>query len=110
MEAGRPSTTRPEANPMAGTIQTLRIPVEGMTCDHCVGTVRRALEGVPGVRSAAVDLAGKRAEVEVDGVDPSTLRRAIEAAGYLVPDAANPAAPRLVSIGPMPPARVEPEE
>jgi Cu+-exporting ATPase len=83
-----------------------------MTCDHCVGTVRRALEGVPGVRSAVVDLAGKRADVEADaeGVDPSRLRRAVEAAGYLVPDGANPPTPEPVSIGPMPPARVEPEE
>src|SRR4051794_16730698 len=95
---------------MATATDVVEIPVEGMTCDHCVGTVRRALEGVPGVRSAAVDLAGKRAEVEAEGVDPSTLRRAVEAAGYLVPDAAPPPAPRLVSIGPMPPARVEPEE
>ena len=101
---------RPEANPMAGTTQTIRIPIEGMTCDHCVGTVRNALEGVPGVRSAVVDLAAKRAEVEAEGVDPSKLRQAVEAAGYLVPDASSPPIPRLVSIGPMPPAQVEPEE
>jgi P-type Cu+ transporter len=95
---------------MTGTTQTIRIPVEGMTCDRCVGTVRHALEGVSGVRSAVVDLEGKRAEVEADGVDPTELRRAVESAGYSVPDASNPPTPKLVTIGPMPPAPVEPEE
>src|SRR5579871_241205 len=94
----------PRQTPMTGTTQTIRIPIEGMTCDHCVGTVRRALEGVPGVRSALVDLAGKRAEVEAEGVDPSQLRQAVESAGYHVPDVASPPTPKLVSIGPIPPS------
>ncbi|HWE39452.1 MAG TPA: heavy metal translocating P-type ATPase [Isosphaeraceae bacterium] len=67
-------------------VEVVRVPIEGMTCDHCVGTVRGALEAVPGVRSAAVDLQGRRAEVAVEpGADPSRLRNAVEAAGYKVP-------------------------
>ena len=41
---------------MAVATEVVQLPVQGMTCDHCVGTVRRALEEVAGVQSAAVDL------------------------------------------------------
>ncbi|HEU5115543.1 MAG TPA: copper ion binding protein, partial [Isosphaeraceae bacterium] len=81
------------------------IPVSGMTCGHCVKTVTQALEAVPGVREARVDLEGERAEVDFEpgsevGVEP--LRQAVREAGYEVPqlDGEAPIAPaRLVTIG-----------
>ncbi|HEY2154850.1 MAG TPA: heavy metal translocating P-type ATPase [Isosphaeraceae bacterium] len=84
--------------------ETVLLPVEGMTCDHCVGTVRKALEAVPGVQSARVTLKPGQAEVEVDPglVERGQLATAIEAAGYSVPDGQAEATPRLVTIGPMP--------
>ena len=89
---------------MTEATETLTIPVEGMTCGHCTGTVRLALEGVPGVKSVRVDLATKRAEVSVEagGFDRSKLERAVEAAGYRVPAGAAPAPTNLVTIGPIP--------
>ena len=36
--------------------QVVAIPVAGMTCNHCVNAVRKALQAVPGVAEAAVDL------------------------------------------------------
>ena len=93
---------------MAVATEVVRLPVTGMTCDHCVGTVRRALEGVPGVQSAAVDLKAGRAEVVVDPrqADLSRLKQAVAAAGYSVPDGGATAAPaNLVTIGP--PAAVQ---
>ena len=39
------------------------IDVEGMTCASCVGRVERALQAVPGVKTAAVNLATERAEI-----------------------------------------------
>ena len=98
---------------MTEATQTLTLPVEGMTCGHCVGTVRRALQGVPGVRSAEVDLESKRAEVEVESADfdRSKLEVAVEAAGYRVPTAADSPSPELVTIGPIrPPIASAPEE
>ena len=73
---------------MAHATTTVEIPVSGMTCDHCVGTVRKALEALPGVEAARVDLAGGRAEVDLDPAlaDRAALTRAVEAAGYSVPD------------------------
>src|ERR671918_1190817 len=38
--------------------------VSGMTCASCVGRVERALEKVPGVLEASVNLANERATVE----------------------------------------------
>ena len=79
--------------------EVVRIPVAGMTCDHCVGTVRHALEGVPGVSSAVVDLAAGRALVTLDPsrATRARLAQAVEAAGYSVPDVIP--APALVTIG-----------
>ncbi len=64
-------------------VQSLVLAIDGMTCASCVGHVERALLKVPGVRSAAVNLASERAHVEVIGTpDPAVLIQAVEAAGY----------------------------
>jgi Cu+-exporting ATPase len=93
---------------MAEPTEVVQLPVQGMTCNHCVGTVQQALERVPGVQSASVDLAHGRAEVTLDPTkaDRARLRSAVEAAGYRVPedgDGASPPperpAPRLVTLG-----------
>jgi heavy metal translocating P-type ATPase len=63
----------------------LRFPVEGMSCAACVGRVERALKAVPGVGSAAVNLATGRAEVT--GTAPAgAVIGAVRAAGYAVPE------------------------
>jgi copper chaperone len=58
--------------------------VDGMTCQHCVRSVREALEGREGVRSADVDLAGGRAIVEYDEgrVTPRELAGVVAEEGY----------------------------
>jgi len=43
---------------------TIKLRVDGMSCEHCVQAVKKALEGVPGVRSARVSLEQGLAEVE----------------------------------------------
>src|ERR671914_1662418 len=58
--------------------------VTGITCASCVGRVERALEKVPGVLEASVNLANERATVKylVGEVEPRDLEMAIEGAGY----------------------------
>jgi P-type Cu+ transporter len=58
--------------------------VTGMTCASCVGRVERALEKVPGVLDASVNLATERATVEylAAEVEARELERAVEGAGY----------------------------
>jgi Cu+-exporting ATPase len=71
-----------------GQMTRLDFPVKGMHCAGCVGRVERALAATPGVRSAIVNLATERATVELasDGPGLADLRRAVEAAGYTVPE------------------------
>ncbi len=61
-----------------------RLVVEGMTCQHCVGRVTDALEAMPHVRAAAVDLEAGTADVTVAEAGASTaeLVAAVTAAGY----------------------------
>ena len=60
--------------------------VGGMTCSACVSHVEGALRGVPGVTSAAVNLATEKATVNfVPGLAGITeLRRAVEDYGYRI--------------------------
>ncbi|OKB68296.1 copper-translocating P-type ATPase [Serratia marcescens] len=63
----------------------LSLPVEGMTCASCVGRVERALNAVPGVQAATVNLATERADVTFSrDADPQAAVRAIADAGYAV--------------------------
>ena len=45
---------------------TVTIGIAGMTCDHCVRTVERALRGLPGVKDVAVDREKALARVTYD--------------------------------------------
>ncbi|MTI43810.1 Cu+-exporting ATPase/Au+-exporting ATPase [Roseibium hamelinense] len=66
--------------------QSLSLPVEGMHCASCVGRVEQALEKVPGVAGASVNLATGRADVRFEeAVDPQALITAIEGLGHVVP-------------------------
>ncbi|WP_135257575.1 CopZ family metallochaperone [Thermus caldilimi] len=59
----------------------LKLKVEGMTCNHCVMAVKKALMKVPGVEKAEVSL--ERAEALVEGqADLEALIRAVEEEGY----------------------------
>jgi Cu+-exporting ATPase len=56
--------------------------IEGMSCQHCVGSVTKALLAVPGVESARVDLDAARAEVQ-GHAQPDALVDAVRRAGYV---------------------------
>lgn len=60
-----------------------RLRVEGMKCHKCAGRVRGALEAVPGVESAVVDLEGKQAKVHLsDSVPDEVLVGAVIEKGF----------------------------
>ena len=60
-------------------------PVDGLTCASCVSRVEKALEKVPGVIAATVNLATEVANVSsAPGVSMQALRGAVENAGYSV--------------------------
>ncbi|HEX6720929.1 MAG TPA: heavy metal translocating P-type ATPase, partial [Burkholderiaceae bacterium] len=64
--------------------ETLSLGVSGMTCASCVNRVEKALQRVPGVVSARVNLASERAEVvrTAGRASSADLLAALERAGY----------------------------
>jgi copper chaperone len=58
--------------------------VTGMTCEHCVLSVREEVSEVTGVRAVDVDLASGRLVVRGDDVDGAAVEAAVAEAGYEV--------------------------
>ncbi|HEX2088152.1 MAG TPA: heavy-metal-associated domain-containing protein [Solirubrobacteraceae bacterium] len=56
--------------------------VTGMTCGHCVLSVREEVSEVPGVADVDVDLASGRLTVSGDGFSDQAVAAAVEEAGY----------------------------
>ena len=63
----------------------ITLDIEGMMCEHCEATVKKALESVAGVVSATANHNDNVAVVEVNGdVDTEALKAAVEAKDYKV--------------------------
>jgi len=62
------------------------IKIQGMTCNHCVMRVAKALKAVPGVQDAKVDLQKAEAVVSFDAatVTPEKLSAVVVETGYKV--------------------------
>ena len=61
------------------------ISIEGMMCNHCTGTVQKALEAVEGVKTVTMSLEQKNATVELaSDVADEVLTKAVVDAGYEV--------------------------
>lgn len=61
------------------------ISIEGMMCNHCTGTVQKALEAVEGVTAVTMSLEQKNATVELaSDVADDVLAKAVTDAGYEV--------------------------
>ena len=58
--------------------------VVGMTCGHCVTSVREEVSEVAGVRAVDVDLASGRLTVTGEGIADDAIRAAVVEAGYEV--------------------------
>jgi copper chaperone len=61
---------------------TVRLKIEGMTCNHCVEAVRRALAAVPGV-TRVLEVERENGTASVEGEAPvADLIAAVEEEGY----------------------------
>ena len=66
-----------------GGQQTVKLSISDMTCASCVRRVEKAIEKVPGVSAAAVNLATEKADVTFAGaVDIAAVAEAVRNAGY----------------------------
>ncbi|TDD54525.1 copper chaperone [Nonomuraea terrae] len=64
-------------------MSTTTYTVKGMTCGHCVSSVKEEVGEVAGVTKVEVDLASGLLTVDSDGpVDPAKIAAAVEEAGY----------------------------
>jgi copper chaperone len=66
---------------MEGKIMKKKILIEGMSCQHCVGHVKEALEGLDKVTSIDVSLENNWAIVETTNSNEE-LKAVIEEEGY----------------------------
>jgi len=77
-------TAAPGAAPEVCDLQSLSLPVEGMTCASCVARVEKVLGALDGVENASVNLTTERASIDFDpaGTDAGAIAEAaIEAIG-----------------------------
>jgi copper chaperone len=63
-------------------MQTIKLKIGGMSCNHCVMRVKKALETCAGVKSAEVDLASGTAVVTGEGLTAAALIAAVTDADY----------------------------
>ncbi|MGW6498694.1 heavy-metal-associated domain-containing protein [Nonomuraea angiospora] len=64
-------------------MSTATYTVKGMTCGHCVSSVKEEVSEVAGITSVEVDLAGGLLTVNSEGlVDRAEIAAAVEEAGY----------------------------
>ncbi len=64
--------------------ETREYTVTGMTCGHCVSSVREEVAEIAGVDTVDVDLASGRLTVTGSDVAEDAVRRAVADAGYEV--------------------------
>lgn len=66
------------------TVQTIRIPVEGMSCVACAANVKKTLVAIAGVEEVEVHLGERNARVRFDSrqITPDRLVAAINGLGY----------------------------
>ncbi|GAA4060454.1 MULTISPECIES: heavy-metal-associated domain-containing protein [Actinomadura] len=66
-------------------MSTATYTVTGMTCGHCVSSVKEEVSEIAGVTAVDVDLASGRLTVTGEGaIDDDKVRAAVEEAGYEV--------------------------
>ncbi len=65
----------------------IQFQVEGMSCNHCIGAITRAVQAVDPAAQVAADVPTQSVKVE-SGADRQALQKAIEEAGYPVKSAA----------------------
>jgi copper chaperone CopZ len=64
-------------------MRTIEIPIEGMTCGGCAGTVHYALARTPGVVHAHVEVGAATVLYDPAHTNDQAIRGVIAQAGYL---------------------------
>ena len=67
-------------------MERITIGIEGMTCSHCVHAVRKALEGVQGLRVDDVQIGAATVAFDAGVANENAIAEAIADEGYTVVD------------------------
>ncbi len=62
----------------------ITLEIEGMTCQHCVMRVKKAIDGIDGVSSSDVSTSSARVIYDDSRTDRDTIEKAVQDAGYKV--------------------------
>ena len=66
-----------------GVLQMTTVKISGMRCQHCVNSIRQALEAIAGVSKVSIDLDKGEASFEGD-VSFETIKETISQIGFEV--------------------------
>ncbi|MGD9577351.1 MAG: heavy-metal-associated domain-containing protein [Syntrophorhabdus sp.] len=61
-----------------------RIAIEGMSCQHCVMAVKKALGGLPGILESNVQIGSAVVKYDENKVNKGDIEAKIEDAGYKI--------------------------
>ena len=65
-------------------METINLTVEGMSCGHCVSSIKNSVEALNGIGKVNVDLRSKKVIVEYDSnkINTQTIKDTISDQGY----------------------------
>lgn len=63
-------------------MKTMKLSIDGMSCEHCVRAVDGALGSLPGVRVRSVSIGEAQVEFDPDQVTRQAVVDAVEDQGY----------------------------
>lgn len=65
-------------------MKEITINIDGMSCQHCVMRVKRALEGLTGISGLSVDVGSARVTFDESKIQQADIEKAIIKAGYKI--------------------------
>jgi len=65
-------------------MKEITINIEGMSCQHCVMRVKRALEGLAGVSDLSVEIGSARVTFDESRIQQADIENAVIKAGYKI--------------------------
>ena len=62
----------------------ITLKIDGMTCQHCVMSAKKAIESVSGVSSSNVEIGSAKVTYDENSASRETITAAIQNAGYKI--------------------------
>lgn len=62
----------------------INIKIEGMSCQHCVAAVKKAIDGLDGISSSDVSIGSAKVIYDDSKADEESIVNAVTTAGYKI--------------------------